>query len=43
MKRSVLVLFIATVVPVSGVAQIDLSGYWHSPMQEDALERVEDR
>ena len=39
MKRSVLVLVIATVAQVSGVAQIDLSGYWHSPMQEDALER----
>jgi hypothetical protein len=39
MKRRVSILFIATLVPVSGFAQIDLSGYWHSPMQEDALER----
>src|SRR5262252_2769749 len=42
MKSSVMMLFMAALFiapPFSAVAQVDLSGYWHSPMQEDGLER----
>src|SRR5258708_12572832 len=39
MQRSALILLVAAMGPFSSFAQIDLSGYWHSPMQEDQPER----
>ena len=39
MKRVLLVLLVAGGLPASLLAQVDFSGYWHNPMQEDGLER----
>jgi len=39
MKRSLLAFLIIGGLQAPSYGQIDLSGYWHNPMDEDALER----
>src|SRR5581483_6554224 len=39
MQRTLFLLLLAGSVPASLPAQVDLSGYWHNPMQEDTDDR----